>query len=132
MTGISEMFAELDGYDRYESELESALRRARSERRESMRNYERWYRKTIGRAYYRDYQTTRRRNRYQNDPAYREKWLAYLSSWRAAKRAASGKGPRKVAQHGDYSKYSGGCRCDACRAASAAYTRGLRARKRAA
>lgn len=133
MLGIAEMFAELDGYERYEYDLEVALRCTRAERRESIRNYRHWYRKTIGRESYREYQTTRRRERYQTDPAYREKWLTYLSDWRAGKRIAAGKGPRPVAQHGDYSKYTGGCRCRLCRQASANYRRGRRQQlKRAA
>lgn len=32
--------------------------------------------------------------------------------------------------HGTYSSYTGGCRCDDCRAASAAHKRGLRAGRR--
>ena len=36
----------------------------------------------------------------------------------------------KKAEHGDYSKYTGGCRCDLCRRASRDYKRKLMADKR--
>lgn len=100
MIGIREMFSELDGYDRYDLAVVTWA-------------YER-------RKYLREYQ----REWYANN---RSHVLSYLKAWRAQKRAKLGLPPRRVAQHGTAAKYSGGCRCGACRAASAEYRRKRRA-----
>lgn len=100
MIGIAEMFAEFDGYNRYESTLETWIR----EQRVRLREYQRdWYWNNRGHV------------------------LSYLKAWRAQKRAKLGLPPRRIAQHGTPSKYAGGCRCNACRAASAEYRRKRRA-----
>lgn len=112
MIGIPEMFAEFDGYDRYESEIEqwSHFRHA-AKARQSGR-----YLTPTGRLYQREY----KRGWYEVN---RERWNAYVQERRARLRAAAGKTCRPAAVHGSRTKYVAGCRCDACRCAETAYRR---------
>ncbi len=79
MTGILEMFAELNGYERYEVDL--------------------------------------------------QQWAAINLAVRRARRPLK---PRRERPHGTKSRYTGGCRCEACREAVAQYQRVRYASKRLA
>lgn len=126
MIGIAEMFAELDGYQRYQDSLESWS----SWRSESQRESDRWYRKL---PHVRRRKVARWRMRYQTDRQFRERWLAGKRRLHRERRGILVVYGPIQADHGTTYGYSTrGCRCDLCRAAQTQYTRDYRARKRAA
>lgn len=106
MLGIAEMFAELDGYERYEEAVENWAR-ATCEAREARAKCE--HLKRAQAAWY-------MRNR--------DKQIAYHRRYyREVVRPLRGIGSRPVAQHGTVSKYNTGCRCEQCGDAARDYRR---------
>lgn len=121
MDGIHDMFAELDGYDRYESAIEewAAIRRKNpSVRKTPVLSAEESARRRRERA--RIYMN----NRYQNDPKFRARHIAAVKSRQRKPRV-------DAAIHGTVSKYNGGCRCWPCRDSIAQYKRDWRMQRAA-
>lgn len=98
MIGIVEMFAELDGYERYEVDLLVWASHQRAQKRERDRTY-------------------------LSDPLARRKKLEHSKQRYRAKLALVGRTVRPPSRCGTVHRYNTGCRCDACRAAMASYMR---------
>lgn len=123
MLGIAEMFAELDGYQRYESALEqwSAWRTSRG-----------YQRKTVPLSPEEALRRRRERARLYMNKRYRED-AEFRARHQKAARARYYVPRANAAKHGTVSKYNSGdgCRCDACREAMAQYKRDWRERRAA-
>lgn len=121
---IAEMFASFDGYDRYEEWIEISSRRMHHDQQERDRRRSR----LRDRDYHRAYQLSR----YRSDPGFRERHKEAVMRYRD--RVLGSDRPRRTfgpiaIKHGSYRGYQQlGCRCTACRAASAAYQRQRRAK----
>jgi hypothetical protein len=111
MIGIAELFAELDGYDRYEAAVEiwaSGRKELNAARREPARIY--------------------MRNRYRDDDEFRERKKLEMRRRYYLKRYGT-QLPNVVdfrrpdAQHGEHRKYAAGCRCLLCKQANNRYQR---------
>jgi hypothetical protein len=103
MLGIAELFAELDGYDRYEFALAAHIESGRIKMREYNREYQRGYKRQYQarpevkaklRAYYQrpdvaKRQRDQKRARYHADPAYRARKSAAAKARYAARKQAA-------------------------------------------
>jgi hypothetical protein len=122
MEGIAELFAELDGYDRYDKDLEVWVTNRIAARREWQRTYSRGPEHKVQKAEY-------FKRRYWSDPVYR----AYKKAQMLERyRERTGRTPRAPAEHGEQRKYAAGCRCVTCNEANNQYQRARRARMKQA